>query len=48
VQQFIDHTPLGRSATPEDMIGPAVFLASNLSAYVTGGMIMVDGGYLTI
>jgi NAD(P)-dependent dehydrogenase (short-subunit alcohol dehydrogenase family) len=48
VQVFTDHTPLGRTGKPEDIVGPALFLASDLSAYVTGSIIMVDGGYRTI
>ncbi|QIW99098.1 hypothetical protein AMS68_004616 [Peltaster fructicola] len=36
--------PLGRVGKPEDLAGPAVFLASNLSAYVTGAQLLVDGG----
>jgi NAD(P)-dependent dehydrogenase (short-subunit alcohol dehydrogenase family) len=45
---FVAHTPLGRAGQPEDIVGPAVFLASDLSAYVTGSIVMVDGGYRTI
>jgi glucose 1-dehydrogenase len=37
--------PLGRIAEPEDMVGPAVFLASDQSAYVTGQHFHVDGGW---
>ena len=48
VKIFIDHTPLGRAGKPEDIVGPAIFLASDLSAYVTGSIVMVDGGYRTI
>ena len=48
VQTFIDHTPLGRAGQPEDIVGPAIFLASDLSSYVTGGIVMADGGYRTI
>lgn len=36
--------PAGRFGTPEDMAGVALFLASPLSAYVTGQMILADGG----
>ena len=45
---FVDHTPLGRAGKAEDIVGPAIFLACDLSAYVTGSMVMVDGGYRTI
>ena len=48
IQIFLDHTPLGRAGKPEDIVGPAVFLASDLSAYVTGTIVMADGGYRTI
>lgn len=37
--------PLGRVAEAEEMIGPAIFLASDDSAHVTGQMIYVDGGW---
>jgi NAD(P)-dependent dehydrogenase (short-subunit alcohol dehydrogenase family) len=47
-QVFLDHTPLGRAGKPEDIVGPAVFLASDLSSYVTGSIVMVDGGYRAI
>ena len=42
------HTPLNRAGKPEDIAGPAVFLASDLSAYVTGCIIMADGGFRTV
>jgi 3-oxoacyl-[acyl-carrier protein] reductase len=38
--------PLGYVGAAEDMAGPAVFLASDESAYVTGGVLTVDGGLL--
>jgi len=37
--------PLGRTETPEDMVEPCVFLASEASSYVTGTVLYVDGGY---
>lgn len=36
--------PLGRLGRPEDLVGPAVFLASDLAQYVTGASLLVDGG----
>jgi 3-oxoacyl-[acyl-carrier protein] reductase len=48
VEVFLDHTPLGRAGKPEDIVGPALFLASDLSAYVTGSIVMADGGYRAI
>ena len=38
-------TMIGRNGTPEDFAGIAVFLASDASAYVTGQLICVDGGF---
>jgi len=48
VRMFMEHTPLGRPGKPEDIVGPAIFLASDLSAYVTGSIVMADGGYRAI
>ncbi|HTR85725.1 MAG TPA: SDR family NAD(P)-dependent oxidoreductase [Reyranella sp.] len=48
VAKVMQHTPLGRPGKPEDIAGPAVFLASDLSAYVTGSIIMADGGFRAI
>ncbi|KAF1353731.1 hypothetical protein BDV97DRAFT_122077 [Delphinella strobiligena] len=36
--------PLGRIGQPPDLAGPAVFLASDLSAYMSGAQLLVDGG----
>src|SRR6266403_5431781 len=47
-KMFIEHTPLGRAGKPEDIVGPAIFLASDLSAYVTGSIVMADGGYRAV
>ncbi len=48
VKVFLDHTPLDRAGKPDDIVGPAIFLGSDLSAYVTGSIVMADGGYRTI
>lgn len=45
---FMAHTPLGRVGRPEELVGPALFLVSDLSSYVTGAVLPVDGGYLTL
>lgn len=42
-----ENIPLGRIGEPEDMAGPAVFLASDDARYVTGHCISVDGGMLS-
>lgn len=39
--------PMQRIGQPEDLVGPVVFLASDMSAYVTGTTLVADGGYLT-
>jgi NAD(P)-dependent dehydrogenase (short-subunit alcohol dehydrogenase family) len=44
-QQRIAMHPLGRFGQPEDIAGLAVFLASDESAWTTGGVFTVDGGY---
>ena len=43
---IISKTPAGRWGTPEDLMGPAVFLASDASNFVNGHILYVDGGIL--
>lgn len=45
-KEISDRIPAHRWGTPEDMIGPVVFLASRASDYLNGAVIPVDGGYL--
>lgn len=47
VQQWRDAIPLKRGGAPEDVANLALFLASDMSAYITGQCINVDGGMLT-
>ena len=47
VQQWRDAIPLKRGGTAEDVANLCLFLASDLSAYITGQVINVDGGMLT-
>lgn len=42
---FEGDTPMQRSADPDEMVGPAVFLASEASSFVTGVDLIVDGGF---
>jgi len=41
---FIEKTPLGRKAEVEDIVGPAIFLASDDSNYIQGQILVLDGG----
>ncbi|PDT74055.1 glucose 1-dehydrogenase [Bradyrhizobium sp. C9] len=45
---FLGRTPLGRVGQPEELVGPVVFLASELASYVNGVTLPVDGGFLAV
>lgn len=46
VKSAADHLPMGRIGTPEDVTGAVLFLCSPMSAYMTGQLVVVDGGRL--
>ncbi len=44
-QTIIDHTPMGRFGVPEDLLGAVIWLLSDASAFVTGVVVPIDGGF---
>ncbi|KAH7091836.1 NAD(P)-binding protein [Auriculariales sp. MPI-PUGE-AT-0066] len=46
LRQISERIPAGRWGTPEDFAGPVVFLASKASDYVSGELLVVDGGWM--
>jgi len=45
-RQILERIPMGRWGDPEDFKGPVVWLASKASAYVSGEIVTVDGGWM--
>jgi len=45
-KELLMRTPMGRFGETEDLIGTAIYLASDASSFVTGQAIVVDGGFL--
>ena len=48
LETFMTRIPMGRVGQTEDLVGPAIFLASDMSRYVTGITLAVDGGFLAV
>jgi NAD(P)-dependent dehydrogenase (short-subunit alcohol dehydrogenase family) len=46
-KEFLVRTPMGRFGNVEELVGAAVFLASNAASFVTGHLLAVDGGFLS-
>jgi len=46
LRHYVGDNPLRRVGEPQDLAGAAVFLASDASSYVTGELLVVDGGFL--
>lgn len=44
-KQIIDHTPMGRFGSPEDLLGAVLWLLSPASQFVTGIVVPIDGGF---
>jgi len=44
-KRIIDHTPMARFGMPEDLLGTVLWLLSPASAFVTGAVIPIDGGF---
>lgn len=44
-KKIIAHTPMGRFGLPEDLLGTLIWLVSDASAFVTGVVVPVDGGF---
>ena len=47
-QHLLKGMPLGRLGNPDDLVGPAIFLASDAAAFITGHLLPVDGGNLAL
>jgi dehydrogenase/reductase SDR family protein 4 len=46
LEQYLKTTPMGRTAQPEEMAGAVVYLCSDAASYVTGQVLVLDGGHL--
>jgi NAD(P)-dependent dehydrogenase (short-subunit alcohol dehydrogenase family) len=44
-QSILEHTPMNRFGNPEDLLGATMWLLSSASAFVTGIVVPVDGGF---
>ncbi len=44
-QQIVDHTPMGRFGEAEELVGALIWLVSDASRFVTGSVVVVDGGF---
>ena len=44
---YMNREPMARGGEVEEIVGPVVFLASNMASYVNGVVLPVDGGFLS-
>jgi NAD(P)-dependent dehydrogenase (short-subunit alcohol dehydrogenase family) len=47
-KRAIESTPMGRSASPDEVARAALFLASEEASFITGAQLMVDGGFTAV
>jgi NAD(P)-dependent dehydrogenase (short-subunit alcohol dehydrogenase family) len=45
-REFLMRTPMGRFGDPQELVGAAIYLASDAASFVTGTILVVDGGFL--
>ena len=45
-RELLSRTPMGRFGKVEELAGAAIFLASDAASFVTGHLLIVDGGFL--
>lgn len=48
LEGYLRHVPMSRTGQPQELVGPVAFLCSDAASYVTGCILPVDGGYLTV
>ena len=48
LEGYLRHVPMNRTGQAQELVGPVAFLCSNAASYVTGCILPVDGGYLTV
>ena len=48
IATFMNRIPMGRIGQPADLVGPVIFLSSDMARYVTGVTLAVDGGFLAV
>ena len=45
-EHWMSRVPMGRAGDPDELQGAVVYLASNASSYMTGHIMVIDGGYI--